>query len=172
MMKILVNATALNLRGAFSVVKSFLYEMNYGSKYLKDKGIILHVLVASEELCRFSNEVLVVEFEPLPKKSLYHKWKYERIILPKLVKQGNYDAYLSLQNYVLRKIGIKQFTLIHQPIPFADLKFNELEIKNRIKYKIILNKILANQKNEVDGVIVQTNWLKEAIKKSINMNVQ
>jgi glycosyltransferase involved in cell wall biosynthesis len=167
-LKILVNATALDSRGAFSVVNSFLYEMNTSSQYLLDKGIKLHFLVAKKELCRYENEVIKVDYESFPKKGLYHKWKYERIILPELVRKGVFGAYLSLQNFVLKKISIKQFALIHQPIPFAELKLSELEIKNWIKYKLLFGWLLFRQKNDINGVIVQTNWMREAIIKKYN----
>lgn len=167
-MRILVNATALDSRGAYSVVNSFLSELNSTSEYLISKGIELHFLVAKKELCKYSNESLIIKYEPYPKKGLINKWRYERVILPRVVNDENYDAYLSLQNYILKHVNIKQFVLIHQPIPFAKLRLCELEIKNWIKYRVLFKKILLEQRNEVAGVIVQTNWMKNALVNQYN----
>lgn len=169
-MKILVNATALDSRGAFSVANSFASEMFQKTELLKEMGIELVLLSAREELKMFENSRIKIEFTPYPKKSLYHKWKYEKYILPEKIKKERYEAYLSLQNYSLKNIkGLKQFVLIHQPIPFSKLTFNELEIGHRIKYKFILDKILKKQKH-ISGIFVQTKWMKDEIKKKYSFN--
>ena len=162
-MKILVNSTAMDARGAFSVMDSFLKDMNFHYKDFSDNGIKMLFLAGNEKLCIHKNDLLEIEFDSFPKKSWYHKWKYERIIVPELFRNGNFDVYLSMQNYVLKNINNKQFVLMHQPIPFSDLKWKDLEFMNWFKYNLIFKIILKRQKQLVSGAIVQTAWMKEAL---------
>ncbi|MBD0379783.1 glycosyltransferase [Paenibacillus sedimenti] len=164
-MKILTNATALDSRGGYSVIHDFLYEISNKSNVLREKQIELTALVAKENLCKYETEQLKVIYEPYPKKSPIHKWKYENRILPSLIKANKFDFYLSLQNSGLPYLDIPQYVLIHQPIPFSDLKPKELELKNFIKYKVLLHSIYKRQLANVDGVFVQTSWMKEAIQR-------
>ena len=70
-----------------------------------------------------------------------------------------------MQNYVVNVPGIRTFALIHQPIPFSNLSFFELEFSNWIKYNLLLKRIIIDQKKYINGVIVQTEWMKSALKK-------
>jgi hypothetical protein len=167
-MNILVNATALNERGAYSVIQGFLFEISNNVKYLKKKGIILHVLVSKSELCKFNRENLVVDYTPFPKKNLYNKFIYENYYLPKLIKTGNFNAYISLQNYGMKKRIIPQYCLMHQAIPFSNLGIKDLEIKNYLKYKILLPYIYKKSIKKLNGIFVQTSWLKVAIENKFN----
>ncbi|HRQ30785.1 MAG TPA: glycosyltransferase [Saprospiraceae bacterium] len=153
----------MDARGAFSVMDSFLKEMNHHYNDFRDNGIKMLFLAGNEKLCRHKNDLLEIEFNPFPKKSWFHKWKYERIILPELFIKGNFDVYLSMQNYVLKNINKKQFVLMHQPIPFSDLKWKDLELLNWFKYNIIFKILLKRQRQLVSGAIVQTAWMKQAL---------
>lgn len=162
-MRILVNATAMNARGAFSVMDSFLSDMNKYYSDFKDMGIKMHFLAANEKLCKHSNDSLVIDLVTYPKQSWLHKWNYENRILPKLFKDNNCDVYLSMQNYVLTGISKPQFVLMHQPIPFSDLTVGDLEFTNWLKYSLIFKYILRRQRRKVTGAIVQTAWMKRAL---------
>lgn len=153
----------MDARGAFSVMDSFLKEMNLHYNDFRDKGIKMLFLAGNEKLCRHKNDLLDIEFNAYPKKSWFHKWKYERIIVPELFRKDNFDVYLSMQNYVLKNIDKKQFVLMHQPIPFSDLKSNDLEFMNWFKYILIFKFLLKKQRDHVSGAIVQTSWMKKAL---------
>ncbi|WP_310877410.1 glycosyltransferase [Priestia megaterium] len=167
-MKILVNATANDSRGPLSLTYSFIEEMNKNPMYFKDKNLKLTILVSKKELCVYSNDYMKIIYCLTPKKSIFHKSWFEYFYLPKLIKKKQYDAYLSLQNLGLKNSKVKQFVLIHTPLPFADLKFNEIEWKNYIKYKILMKTVLNNQIKRFNGIIVQTNWMKESIMNGFN----
>lgn len=167
-MNIFINATALDARGSYSLIKAFLIDLNEEKKYLEKKGIELTVLVAKKELCNFSTGNIKVNYEPYPKKSLLHKFFYENSVLPKILKNNRVDAYLSLQNIGLSRVEIPQFTLVHQGLLLEHLKFNELEYKNSVKYKLIMKYTLKWQVKKFKGIIVQTNWMMQAIKKDFN----
>lgn len=162
-MKIFINASALDKRGAYSLLKAFVVEMYSSAEFLNREGISIHFLVSRKELLEFRGSNIDITFDATSKSGFVSKWKYEKSTVPGIVNKGGFDAYLSLQNYVLRNIRIKQFSLIHQPIPFSDLKMNELEFSNWLKYKIIYDRILKAQRSFINGVIVQTKWMKDAV---------
>ena len=126
-MKIFINASALNQRGAYSLLRAFVIEMSNSTSYLESEGLILHFLVSRKELLDYQNKNVTITFDTTSKDGFLTKWKYEKTTVPDIVNEGGYDAYLSLQNYVLKNIRTKQFSLIHQSIPFSDLRISELE---------------------------------------------
>ncbi|MCB0723551.1 MAG: glycosyltransferase [Ignavibacteriae bacterium] len=162
-MKIFINASALNQRGAYSLLRAFVIEMSNSTSYLESEGLILHFLVSRKELLDYQNKNVTITFDTTSKDGFLTKWKYEKTTVPDIVNEGGYDAYLSLQNYVLKNIRTKQFSLIHQSIPFSDLRISELEFSNWLKYKLIYDRILRDQRSIIDGVIVQTQWMKDAV---------
>lgn len=162
-MHILINATALDARGGYTIIESFLDDISKEIDFFIAENIQITTLVARDNLSKFENEVIKIIYHPYPKKGMFHKWRYENIYLPKYIKEERIDVYLSLQNIGLRSINIPQYVLIHQPIPFSELKFSELELKNYIKYKIVLNYFYKRSLDKVDGIFVQTTWMKDAI---------
>lgn len=167
-MYILVNATANDSRGPFSITDSFIKEMVDSSEYLKLKRVNLTILVSRKELCKYKSDQVTVKYVIFPKKSVFHKFFFENKVLPKMMENCKYDVYLSLQNLVLNINNFKQYVLIHTPLPFADLKPRELETKNYIKYKIILKYLLKKYRTKATGIIVQTGWMREAVKTTLN----
>jgi glycosyltransferase involved in cell wall biosynthesis len=164
-MKVLVNASALDSRGGFTIIKDYLFDINKNIDALKELNIDnITVLVGNSLLKEYSNTVQNVIYDGFPKKSLFHKYYYENIYIRKYLIENNIDAYLSLQNVGIKNIGIPQVVLIHQPIPFSDIKLTEIEITNYIKYKILMNEYWKSSIAEYSGVIVQTDWMKNAIK--------
>ena len=162
-MKILVNASVLDSRGAFSVVNSFVSDLHRNDEWLKKNTIKIDLLVANRKLLKYSNDSINIYFITDAKKGLFNKWKYERKTLPQMIKNGKYDLYFSMQNYILKNVSIRQFVLMHQPIPFSDLSFSEIKFTHWLKYKILFTWIITKQKNNVAGSIVQTIWMKEAL---------
>ncbi|MCI1593394.1 MAG: glycosyltransferase [Heyndrickxia oleronia] len=169
-MKILVNATANDSRGPFSITDSFLYEMSQNQDYLRSNSLELYIIVSRKELCKYNSEVVKVKYINFPKKSMVHKWIFENIVLPRKIKKLNFGVYLSLQNLGLNRTRVKQYVLIHTPLPFSDLKLKDIEIKNYIKYRILLKSILKKQISKMNGIIVQTHWMEEAIRHNFPCN--
>ncbi len=167
-MKLLVNASVADKRGAFSLVKGFIKEMHSNNDYLKERNIKIEFLVARPELNEYETDNIRINFVPKPKSGLIARWIYENYELPEYTIRSGFDCYLSLQNYILKDIGIKQFALIHQPIPFSDLRFSELEFKHFIRQKILLSYYLRKQRKLISGVIVQTEWMKHALETKFN----
>lgn len=167
-MRLLVNAAVADKRGAFSLVKGFIREMHSNNDYLKVRDIKIEFLVARPELKEYETDSIKINFVSKPKSGLIARWMYENNELPEYTIRSGFDCYLSLQNYILKDIGIKQFALIHQPIPFSDLRFNELEFKHFIRQKMLLSHYLRKQRKLISGVIVQTEWMKHALETKFN----
>lgn len=160
----LVNGTALASRGGLTVLKNFLKEMNENQDNLDKYNVKIYVVVSLEALKSFENKNIKIFYHPKPKKNMINKWFYENYTLIKLIDELKIHAYLSLQNVALRKIPINQYCLIHQPIPFSKLKFRELELRNYIKYKIIMELIYRINLKNINTIFVQTAWMKDAIR--------
>jgi glycosyltransferase involved in cell wall biosynthesis len=123
------------------------------------------VLVSMEEFLEYLSPEIKIVFEPYPKKSLLKRLYFERFIIPDILKEEKADAYLSLQNTSLYKGLVPQFVLIQQSLHFAELKFWQIELKNIIKYRFLMDLFTRVSINNYSGLIVQTNWVKEAVKK-------
>lgn len=163
-MEILVNATALDSRGGFSVVNSFLNNLMNHLKELEENNINLRVLVSNEKLLDFNKTKRInVVLEKYPKRNFFCKYFYEKYIIPKIIKEKQIDAYLSLQNTGISSLNIPQFVLIHQPIPFSSLNISELELKNYIKYNFLLRLIYKLQIKKYSCIFVQTDWMRKEI---------
>ncbi|WP_033541955.1 glycosyltransferase [Planococcus sp. CAU13] len=164
-MKILVNATANNLRGPFIVTKAFLEELYLNEEFLKKEDITLHVLVSDLSLLKFSCERISLEYMTFPKKSFFHKYYFERFLISKIIKKNHSEFFLSLQNLGIFNKDIKQYVMIQTSLPISNIQFKELDIKNYFKYKVLLNYMFRKNLYKYEKIIVQTNWMKEEVVK-------
>lgn len=164
---LMINATALNSRGGLTVTKKFIEEIN---EYLKGTDQFqITIIVSVNEFVKYSNKKLNIIFNDLPKKGPIQKYRFEKRELPRIIKEAEASCYLSFANTFLTNCDIPQYVLIHQPLPFSNLRFNEINISTYIKYNFILNLFYKYKlSNKVNGIIVQTQWMKEAIQVKYN----
>ncbi|PAK49089.1 glycosyltransferase [Priestia megaterium] len=162
-MKIIVNATANDSRGPLSVTMSFLKELNENQHFLETNKISLYVIVSHPTLLQYSSNNIEILLEKFPKKSVFHKFLYERFILPKKINEENFDAYLSLQNLGISHIAINQYVLVQTSLPIANINFSEISPNLYIKYRIFLLKLFRRELSKYTAVFVQTKWMKEGI---------
>lgn len=162
-MKILINATALVARGCYSIIKDFLEQINSNIEYLSAKDILITVLVAKEELVQYSNSRVKVVFQPYPKKGLLQRLHFEGFLLHRILKEEGAHAYLSMQNTSFYKGNVPQYVLIQQSLHFSGLGFWEFELGNLVKYGILMDLFTRLTIKNYQGIIVQTNWVKEAV---------
>lgn len=162
-MKILINGMSLTERGTYTLLVDFLQQMKLKEDYLASRGISLHFLVASKGLERYEGERIKVQYEFSSKKGLINRLYYEKFVLPGFMKENEIDVYLCLQNTSLYSGEVPQFMLIQQPLLFSGLKFCDLSVKLYVKYCLLMNFISKFTINRNRGIIVQTNWVKNAI---------
>jgi glycosyltransferase involved in cell wall biosynthesis len=97
--------------------------------------------------------------------SLWKRIYFEKRVLPYIFKEEGMDAYISLQHISLYKGKVPQWVLIHQSLHFGDLKLQDFELKTFIKYRILMNLFTKFTINNYAGIFVQTNWVKDVIRK-------
>lgn len=104
---------------------------------------------------------------------------FEQIKLKRIISEINPDRVLSLQNMTMPKARCPQTVYLHQSLQFAPVKFSFLKKEERalaIRQRIICSLIRRNLK-KADGIIVQTEWMREATAKwagisAANISVQ
>ncbi|WP_176967687.1 glycosyltransferase [Marinococcus luteus] len=162
-MKILINATALSDRGGFSVIAACLEDLAGAGDYFSKNDIRITAYVSRVELLEYERSWIDVRVTQTPKKSPAHQWWFERRVLRREMK--DHDVFLSLQNTPLGGIDKPQYCLMHQPIPFSDVRPGELEWKNLLKYKLLMPQVVKRAMPRMNGIFVQTDWMKEAVQK-------
>ncbi len=94
---------------------------------------------------------------------------YERRELGKICAENKCDCIISLVNTVLPVKKIKQIVYMHNSIPFSDIKFSFLHDRSLWIYKHIIGRLIRSSMKKCDGIIIQTEWIKEAIKEQCDV---
>lgn len=160
-MKILINATALSDRGGFSVAAACLEDFAGSEAYFRENNIHVTAYVSRRDLLKYRRSWMDVHVTQVPKRSPLHQGWFERRVLRREMKE--HDVFLSLQNTPLGGIHKPQYCLMHQPIPFSDVRPGELEWQNLLKYKLLMPKLVQRAMPRMNGIFVQTGWMKEAV---------
>ena len=108
------------------------------------------------------------------KKSSIHKIIFDCFTGAKYINSLKPDVVFSLQNIITFGVKVPQFVYVHQSIPFQNVKdfsfFKAKERKIAVIQKLIGAFIIQSVKS-ADGVIVQTEWMKNAVASKANVNV-
>lgn len=165
-MRILVNDIAASKGGALEILRQvYRYAENHseedewiffvGGDYLKEKANIKIVSFPEVKNSRFN-------------KLLFDLWKGKHII-----EKYEPDVVVSLQNIVTFGLRIPQFVYIHQSIPYQDTKkfsfFKNTERKYAV-YQYVIGSLINLSARMSDGIIVQTEWMKDAVSKKAHVN--
>lgn len=159
-MNILVNSIALSNRGSYTLVNSFINELTNEQDVLKKKNIKIFFITRLEEFKKYENENLkIIIF----KGNLFKRFFTESDFLKSLCLDNNIHSYFSMQNIGNLKIDIPQYVLLHQGLIFEKPNLKLIEIKNIIKYQLLMKKIIKYQikKNKITKFFVQTEWMKK-----------
>ncbi|UVI31612.1 glycosyltransferase [Paenibacillus spongiae] len=157
---ILINAQALNSRGSLTVIKNVISDFHEHLKHTDDYKIT--IIVSIRELMMYSSEKLRILYKP--KENLIKKFLFDKRMILKLIQEINADCYLCLSNTFLSSCTVPQYMFVHQSIHLSKLKISEINPKIFIKYNIVLSLIHKFGLHKVKGIIVQTEWVKDAIK--------
>lgn len=160
---IFVNATAATEGGILSILIQFLEN---AAKYL-DKSYKCYIF-CSLDLSKYSSENIIIVNIDNAKKWI-DRLKWDMYGLKKWSVKNNIkpDLILSLQNTGVKSFNnIKQILYIHQSLPFANEAKWSLFKRKEIKYwfyKNIYKRIIKFTVNKNTNIIVQTEWMKNAI---------
>lgn len=160
-MRIVVDDVAAQQGGALSILQDF-------DSYIKD---IDHtnewIYLLSGKYIEERDNVKVLCF-PEIKKSWIRRIFFDFFQTKKIVKRLKPDIFLSLQNTIPFGINCRKILYVHQPLPFQRVKnFSFFKKEERIYavYQHIIVFLIKLSAKNADKVIVQTEWMKNAVQK-------
>ena len=152
-MKVLVYDVAAESGGALSMLMA-VYDYAVQHKEIEWKFIVSKV-----DLESMVN--IQVEKYPQVKKNWLARLKFDKFTAPKIVKKFVPDIVFNMQNVAI-KCNAKQVLYMHQSLPFAEYKFS-IKNKKMWVYQNIIGRMIKSSCKKVDEIVVQTNWIKNAI---------
>ena len=165
-MKIVVINTAASEGGALSVLLDFYNHL------IKSNDKNEWIFILSDLYIKETKNIKVI-VNKKAKSNWINRLKWELYEGKNFINNLNPDIVFSMQNTLSK--GIKGYTAIylHQSIPFQEAKqfsfFHKKERKLAF-YQYVIGYIIKKSLKRTDKVIVQTNWIKEAIIKSIKID--
>lgn len=158
-MKIVVNGIAASTGGALTIIESFY-------KYAKEtKNDVEWIFLLNDNYIEETENISVIIRSDV-KKSWLNRLYFEKISGTSYINGLNPDKYISFQNTMFQKINAKKILYLHQPIPFQKEKKFSFFKKNEFKlaiYQNFIGRLIKKSITYSDKVIVQTEWLKNAI---------
>lgn len=144
--------------GALSILNDFYEQVcNY-----EDKSIQWIFVVSIPEYQETGN-IKVFRY-PWVKKSWLHRLYFDFFIGANLIRKYKPDRICSLQNKGVPFFKGKQYVYLHLPFILCEYSFRlGVDEKKLWFYQKILSKIIFRSLKKVEKVIVQTNWMKEAL---------
>lgn len=107
---------------------------------------------------------------PYVKNSWLHRLWFDFIGVREYVKKFGIEEVLSLQNTMVPNFDGFQTLYEHNALPFSEYNFSFFENKKMWVYQNIIGKFMISSIKKVDKVIVQTEWMKQAICKKANIS--
>lgn len=165
-MRIVVNDIAASTGGAMTVLRDF-----YRCVCENDTENQWVFLLGD----RYFEETDNVKIIPMPdiKKSGLKKVLFDFFTGRKFIASLKPDVVFSMQNIITFGLKVPQVTYIHQSIPFQTIKtFSFLKGSER-KLAVIqhwIGGIIKSSAKKSDRVIVQTQWMKEAVCKQCRLS--
>ena len=93
--------------------------------------------------------------------------QYEVLKLRRIIKSIEPDEFISLQNMIVSSLNCKQTVYLHQSFQFSPVRFSFFKRNERslaFRQKFICG-VIKRKLKKADKVIVQTNWMKNAVSK-------
>ena len=158
-MRIIVNDIAASTGGAMTVLRDF-----YNCVCENDRQNEWIFLLADRYFEETDNVKIITM--PQVKKSGLNKLLFDHITGRWFINKLRPDAVLSLQNIITFGVKAPQAVYVHQSIPFQSVKRFSLCKASERKTAIIqhiIGHIIKRSAKKSDLVLVQTNWIKDAI---------
>lgn len=153
-MNILVYDVAADTGGAATILE------NYYHTHLDDSYNHYYYLLSTYHLENTENSTILSY--PVIKKSWLNRIIFDCFKSKKLIKKYHIDQVYSLQNTMLPTFKGYQTIYVHNALPFSEYRFSVKEFKMWL-YQNIIGKLIIRSIKKADKVIVQTEWMKEAI---------
>lgn len=158
-MKIVVNDIAASTGGAMTVLRDFythVCEHDHENQW---------VFLLADRYFEETENVKIAPMSQVKKSGLRKLW-FDFVTGRRFIQRLQPDVVLSLQNIITFGIKVPQAVYIHQSIPFQEVKkFSVLQRAERklavIQY--LIGAIIKLSAKKSDLVIVQANWMKDAV---------
>lgn len=154
-MNILVLDVAADSEGALSVLNQ------YYDKFMKDSKNNYYICVSVPKLESQKN-IKVLSF-PWVKKTWLHRIVFDFICTRKLIKKNNIDYIFSLQNIGVLFTNTPQAIYLHQALPYSKQRIKLSESIKIWIYQNVISKLISKSIKKAEKVIVQTQWMKDAV---------
>ena len=155
MARIVIYNIAAEYGGALAILKEY-YELAKNDS--KNQYLIITGLVPLEHYHHVE-----VQSYPWAKKNLFFRLYFEIIQSAIIFRQWNADEVINLQNVSL-SLSKKPLTIyIHQSLPYSEIRFSLLKYPKYWFYQNIYSLIIHSTARRSKKVIVQTNWMKNAL---------
>lgn len=158
-MNILVYDVAAEAGGATSILKHF-YEL-----HKQDAANHYFYLLSTFHLEDAEN--ITVINVPHVKNGWTGRLLFDWFGVKKYLKQHRIDQVLSLQNIAIPGFRGQQTVYIHNALPFAEYRYSLRESRVMWIYQNVIGRMMLYSVRSADFVIVQTQWMKDAIVKRI-----
>lgn len=161
---IMVNATSATIGGSLTILNQFIENIDNGLD--KNKKYYIFVPITSP-LKSFDNVVII----PIMAKKYIDRINWDLNGMKRWCKKNDIkpDLIISLQNTAVAFGGVPQIIYLHQSLPYAkESSWNILKKDERKMwfYKYIYKMWINLSVKKQHYIVVQTEWMKEAIKKS------
>lgn len=160
-MTVLVVDVAADSGGALTILNQ------YYDKFSKDRDNKYVFVVSVVDFEPTDN--IVIKKLPWVKNSWFHRLWFDYVYSKKIIKHNKIDEVFSLQNTLLPIKRIPQTLYLHQSLPFCEYKYTFLENKKFWIYQNIIGKLIKKSVKNAKKVIVQTEWMKQAIIKQCDI---
>lgn len=150
--------------GALAILDDF-YEQALDS----DPELFNWTFLISTPNYRSHSNVKILRY-PWIKKSLLHRYIFDKLHLKKIIKSHKPDLILNMQNKCVSIKDIPQFVYLHLPFILTNYNFKLFKDELRLwAYQKILKKIIFDSYKYAQKIIVQTEWMKDALALKTNI---
>jgi len=158
-MNIMVYDVQADSGGAAAILEQY-YEM-----HKKDKSNHYYYMLSVYNLPNTDN--ITVINEPYVKRSWWHRLYFDYVGVNKYLKKYKIDEVLSLQNTIIPCFKGHQTVYEHNALPFSEYRFSFTESRRMWIYQNIISKFILRSIKKANSIIVQTDWMRSEIEKSI-----
>lgn len=160
-MRIMVFDVPAENGGALTILNDFYKEV------INNENNNTWFFVVSKPLLKQTENIKVLRF-PWIKKSWFHRLIFDYYYAPQLIKKYKIDKIVSFQNLTITNTKVPQILYVHQSLPFVDFKFKFRDNKKLWIYQNIIGKKILKSIKNAQKVIVQTEWMKQAINNQVS----
>lgn len=173
-MRIVVNDIAASKTGALAILKDF-YE------YVKNNEFKHHwIFLTGGDYLEPVGDRIEVKVLAEVKKSQKNRLMFDLVSGARYISSLNPDVVLSLQNTLTRgeiyngRRRVPEILYVHQPLGFQQIKrfsFFNAEEREYAVYQYLIGSLIDASVKKADKVIVQTEWMKEAVAKKTKVSL-